>query len=291
MSDKDRRAFLKTISMASLASVLVPRMLLAESKSVNSDDDGKKTKSLVPKDEEDFRIIDMHIHPAQKIYLLGKVFWHRHHPIPGPNMFRVEVDTRELDSGWMKGLVASHYMPEMGITKKWDLLKGLFKGRNIFGRGVKRILFEDGNMSNYPRLLHMMCELNEQVEKSNRKYYHGKNEIVIAHSYEEFASAIANNQIPLAHAIEGAHALGRIKPMRAKERKAYELRHEEPYKTMYDTAVAVKDEAANKSALADYHAKVQIEFEQAMKELGIGVKKNEAKEVIAKLEDPSRKQT
>jgi microsomal dipeptidase-like Zn-dependent dipeptidase len=170
-------------------------------------------------DVKEFSIIDLHCHPSLKMYLLDKDFWRHHCPQPGANEFHQQIDLDKLSSGYVKGLLATHYLVEAATGREWDKLKRLvsFIQRFLFSFWDK---IEHEDYSNFTQINIMIDKLESQIHITNQKL---KNEtFVIARSYEEFKNAINKGQIPLAHAIEGAHALGRKFPISDKRREIVE---------------------------------------------------------------------
>jgi microsomal dipeptidase-like Zn-dependent dipeptidase len=154
----------------------------------------------------DAGIVDLHCHPSLKMYLWNKKIWKKGHPSAGTNEFPLQYTIDELTSGNVRGLLVAHYLPEAALIRESDLLK-----RYVFPF-VKTLCpstaakIEHGDPSNFTQINVMIDTLEAQVHLANQKQT--KVTLVIARSLTEFDQAIAAGQIPIAHAIEGAHALG-----------------------------------------------------------------------------------
>ena len=156
-------------------------------------------------------IIDMHCHPSLKMYLWNMKIWKKHHPVPGPNIFHMQIDQERLNAGYVKGLLATHYLPEIGIEKNSDVLSLFYPFLKLVDPALPGKL-ENDDYSNFTQINEMINLLESQLHTANLKSQQRGTkckEIVIARSYHEFKSAIDEGKIPVAHAIEGAHALGR----------------------------------------------------------------------------------
>jgi microsomal dipeptidase-like Zn-dependent dipeptidase len=167
---------------------------------------------------KEFSIIDLHCHPSLKMYLLGKDLRCHHYPAPGGNELHQQIDIDKLRSGYVRGLIASHYLVEASAGRDWDKLKRMvWFIQRFFHPFWDKIEHED--FSNFTQINIMIDTLESQIYLANEKL---KSEtFVIARSYQEFDNAVRNGQIPFAHAIEGAHALGRRKPISDKRKELY----------------------------------------------------------------------
>ncbi|HEY4325030.1 MAG TPA: membrane dipeptidase [Mucilaginibacter sp.] len=194
-------------------------------------------------DVKEFSIIDLHCHPSLKMYLLDKDFWRHHCPQPGANKFHLQIDVDKLSSGYVRGILATHYLVEAAVGREWDKLKRLvsFIQRFLFSFSDK---IEHEDYSNFTQINIMIDKLESQIHITNQKL---KSEtFVIARSYEEFKKAIDNGQIPLAHSIEGAHALGRKFPISDKRQ---EIARSFSFIDTFDTADVIKFYLRNLEAL------------------------------------------
>lgn len=263
MDNNERRSFLKKLSILLIASAVAPRFLFGSSKKSNFIGNGK-VLSIIPIDsfeDNDFGVVDLHSHPSQKYYLLKRPMWSKHPAHPGPNNTSVQINTESLNKGYYKGLVATHYLPEISLTKKSKTFKILFPF-------LKRIRFslaeklESGDMGNFAILSKMMTQLEDEVIAENN--YLGKRKIVIVPGYKRFKEEIDKGNIPFAHALEGAHSLGRIIPPTLREREIYLLARD----------TSMRDDISKKNKykqdLATYQIKpIDSEVEQIIKDLPV----------------------
>ncbi|HTL10175.1 MAG TPA: hypothetical protein VL307_17995, partial [Chitinophagaceae bacterium] len=135
--------------------------------------------------------------------------WKQHHPRPGANPIAMQDDLHELSTGFFKGLLCAHYLVE-AAQQRWDLLKKLY---GVISRVLPNLAgkIEKEDFTNFTQVNVMIDTLEMQVHKVNK--YQNRIHFVIARSFLEFENAIKKGQIPIAHTIEGGHALGRLKPL------------------------------------------------------------------------------
>ncbi len=151
-------------------------------------------------------ILDLHCHPPLKYYLWGRKLWQHHPSRAGANIANMQVDILKLEAGGVTGLTAVHYLPEQGLVKQAGTLRKVFpKLRFLFPVFVEKL--EQGGSANYRQMNTMIDDFEEQVRLTNIK--HNGKKIRIAKRYSEFEQIMAAGDIAMAHAIEGAHALGR----------------------------------------------------------------------------------
>jgi microsomal dipeptidase-like Zn-dependent dipeptidase len=219
MASSNRRTFLGNTLLATFGSVLVPRSVKAAARSLAKAVAVRDPARYVP---SSFGIVDLHCHPSLKIYLWGRKLWKRHTPGLGVNAFDLQDDVEQLTTGTVprdpppagveernglvKGIVVAHYLPEEGIHEKWDILKGIYPWIGRFFRKFADKI-EHGDLTNTGQVLHMIELMEQQAEIACER--RNGTPFVIARSFQEFSDAIENGQFPIAHAIEGAHALGR----------------------------------------------------------------------------------
>jgi microsomal dipeptidase-like Zn-dependent dipeptidase len=171
-----------------------------------------------------FGIVDLHCHPSLKMYLWGRKLWRRHTAGLGVNAFDLQDDMEQLTTGmipdepflapreerngFVKGIVVAHYLPEAAIHEQWDILKGIYPwiGR-LFRRFADK--FEHGDWTNTDQVLKIIDLMEEQACTAKQKK--GRIPFMIATNFQQFRDAIRDGKFPIAHAIEGAHALGRDK--------------------------------------------------------------------------------
>ena len=205
--NKLRRAeFFKKISLLLAGYFIIPKLA------------GARTlfKEMTDSVMNPYAIIDLHCHPSLKMYLLSKRMWKAHlGKSPGSNLIHMQEDSKELSTGNVQGMIAAHYLPEIGIRKDWGTVEAIWPL-------IKLLLFktsdkvEHGDYSNFAQVNIMLYTLESQIYIVNEKLkgcHDPGIQFVIARSYEEFEQALDPKRcprtIPIAHAIEGAHALGR----------------------------------------------------------------------------------
>jgi microsomal dipeptidase-like Zn-dependent dipeptidase len=207
-----RKDFIKKAALLGAASALSPKFLFAAA-----------PENLIGQNA----IIDLHCHPSLKAYMLNKKFWKRHLLAnPGPNMFHMQEDTHEFSSGTVRGMVATHYLPEGGIETQWNLVKGIWPTlKFLLYSTTDKVEHED--YSNFTQINQMIDTLEAQVHVANDKlthlsHAHPENtyiKFVIARDFEEFERALKTpDTVVMAHGIEGAHALGRNFPITEKRK-------------------------------------------------------------------------
>jgi len=220
MSPFTRKNFLRQCALA-LAGLLVhPRLALSA-----------KDRPQAAEDEplvfDQHAIIDLHCHPSLKIYLLGMQMANRHHQFPGSNLFHMQDDLYQLKGGYVHGFLATHYLLEAATEKQWNLLKFLFPfiQRHLHAFADK---IEHEDARNFDQINKMMDLLEAQLNHCNSIQTQLRFEVV--DSYQKFMAALAKpGTIPVAHSIEGSHALGRnflLSDKRKKKRKLDEDRPE-----------------------------------------------------------------
>lgn len=167
----------------------------------------------------EFPIVDLHCHPSLKMYLWQEHLWGRHCPRPGSNPIAMQLDTRELGHGYVKGMLGAHYLVEAAAVQQWDLLKKLYPWIQRLWRPLTHKI-EHEDASNFTQINIMIDTLENQVWLVNQRQ--SNIEFVIARSFTEFkAIADAPGKIAIAHAIEGGHALGRNFPISEKRKQLY----------------------------------------------------------------------
>jgi membrane dipeptidase len=153
----------------------------------------------------DFGIVDLHCHPSLKMYLWNKKIWKRYHPSSGTNPFPLQYTVDEVGRGYVKGLLVAHYLVEAALVSGSAVLKELFPWIKRLSPGLADKV-EHGDYSNFTQINVMMDILETQIHEANLKQ--NTIEFVIARDFSEFEQALSQSKIPIAHAIEGGHALG-----------------------------------------------------------------------------------
>ena len=217
MDKLKREQFFKRIGLLAAGYLLVPGISSARSFLQGVSKDAQSgLENSVKDDMNDCAIIDLHCHPSLKMYLLSKKMWKAHlMKNPGPNLIHMQDDTKDLGAGNVKGMVATHYLPEIGIRKNWQTVKFLWPA-------IRYLLFstsekvEHGDYSNFTQINTMIDTLEYQLYIVNEKFAAKKEpnfKYMIARNFTEFEKGLDPSNkprtIPVAHAIEGAHALGR----------------------------------------------------------------------------------
>jgi microsomal dipeptidase-like Zn-dependent dipeptidase len=213
MTKLGRSEFIRTTAMALASVALVPKLLFGKDvlSALSEPEAAGPAHATVP--INDFGIIDLHCHPSLKMYLWDKKIWKHGHASPGINLTAMQYTVEELASGNVKGLLNAHYLPEAALTRESANLKGLLPWiKRFFTDFAKKVEHED--RTNVDQIYGMMKLLEDQVDIANQKQ--DKVKLVIAKDLKKFEDTIKESNIPVVHAIEGAHALGRNFPITRK---------------------------------------------------------------------------
>jgi microsomal dipeptidase-like Zn-dependent dipeptidase len=192
-----RKRFLKNLAALAVGSASVPPRSLA---------DGAPGLRSRP---NELGIVDLHCHPSLKMYLLGKKIWRPSDARPGANALTMQTTTAELARGWVRGMLCAHYVPE-GALKDQTILGKLYPTISRDLPSLREKL-EYQDASNFTQVNIMMDDLEAQLHRANQEQCAVR--FVVPRNYPEFKQAIEDGNIPVAHAIEGAHALGRNFPL------------------------------------------------------------------------------
>ena len=199
MSMLRRKDFLRNLAALAVGSAVLPRASYAECL--------QSARSKL----DEFSIVDLHCHPSLKMFLLGKRIWKRTFPGPGANPLTMQITTNELRRGRVRGMLCAHYIPE-GALAQQTALKYLYPAIKLFAPGqLEKLEYQDA--SNFTQVNFMMDDLEAQLHRANQVQCAVR--FVVPRNYAEFEQAIMDGCIPVAHAIEGAHALGRNFPLTA----------------------------------------------------------------------------
>src|SRR6266850_1949411 len=209
MNKLGRSEFIRTTAMALAGVTVVPKFSL-----------GKDISSALPKAEtlpargkeaiNDFGIVDLHCHPSLKMYLWDKKIWKHSSPSPGINPVSMQYTVDELATGYVKGFLATHHLLEAALTRESGTLKKLFPLiKRWFSDLADKVEHED--YSNFTQINKIINLFETQIELANQKQ--NKVQFFIAKDFSQFERALSESKIPIAHAIEGAHALGRNFPI------------------------------------------------------------------------------
>jgi microsomal dipeptidase-like Zn-dependent dipeptidase len=210
MNKIGRKEFIRKTAMALAGATVIPKSVSGKGIFSRLLKASPISSAAGRKAINDLGIIDLHCHPSLKMYLWNKKIWKRYRTSSGTNTFPLQYTVDELSSGYVKGLLATHYLVEAPL--EWEsadlallfpLIKQLFPGL------ADKVEHED--YSNFTQVNQMMDTLEAQIHLANQKQ--DKVEFVIARDFPEFKRALSQSKIPVAHTIEGAHALGRNFPI------------------------------------------------------------------------------
>jgi microsomal dipeptidase-like Zn-dependent dipeptidase len=208
-----REDFFKKMAIITVGAAVAPKLISANSlfdKFISNSNN--EQKAVINENA----IIDLHCHPSLKMYLWDKHLWKCHNPGPGTNEIAMQDDVKQLSSGYVKGLVVAHYLLEASSEKEWNLLKNFFPLlKKVLPKLVDKIEHED--YSNFTQINIMIDTMESQMHLANQKQH--KIQFVVARDFSEFEQALQDGNIPIAHAIEGAHALGRNFPISERRTK------------------------------------------------------------------------
>jgi microsomal dipeptidase-like Zn-dependent dipeptidase len=217
MNELGRKEFIRKTAMALAGATVLPKSLFGKNISSALPRAPKSFLARAKDPINDFGIVDLHCHPSLKMYLWNKRLWKRYSPTSGPNPFPLQYTVDEVASGYVKGLLVAHYLVEAALTRESAVLKKLFPLIKQFCSGLAdKVEHED--YSNFTQINVMIDILETQIRLANAKQ--DKVEFVIARDFSEFEQALRQSKIPIAHAIEGAHALGRNFPITQKGKQA-----------------------------------------------------------------------
>jgi microsomal dipeptidase-like Zn-dependent dipeptidase len=193
-----RRDFLRHLTGIAASLAALPRLLL-----------GDPAQATTGAKINDFGIVDLHCHPSLKMYLWGRRIWKKYPSAAGANELTMQITTDELSRGYVKGILCAHYLIERAFTREPTLLKTLFPWIERIDDLAHKVEYEDAQ--NFTQINIMMDDLEDQLHRANQEQ--DRVRFTIARSFPEFSQALSEGRIPVAHAIEGAHALGRNLPL------------------------------------------------------------------------------
>src|SRR5579859_3336038 len=154
-------------------------------------------------------IIDLHCHPALKIYLCNTDITKEHHPAPDSVLpTGMHVDLPGMQESGVKVIFSNHHIPEAGLLNldKSQTLVRLIKRLN------PRILHKLEPDQNGDKAMKLVMDsikaLNDQIAAAPGKGF----DVVIAKNLREFEAALKKDQTIVVHCMEGAHPLGRNLP-------------------------------------------------------------------------------
>jgi microsomal dipeptidase-like Zn-dependent dipeptidase len=200
-----RSDFIRHIALAVVGSSGFPRILFADPAETSRNPPNAALRSTRAEIDE-FGIVDLHCHPSLKMYMWGKRLWRKYWPSSGTNPFALQVTVDQLRSGYVKGFLVAHYLVEAALTTESSKLRKLFPWIKLLLPELARKV-EHQDSSNFTQVNIMIDEMESQVHRSNEEQHDLR--LVIVRDFAEFEQAINDGNIPIAHAIEGAHALGK----------------------------------------------------------------------------------
>ena len=152
------------------------------------------------------KTIDIHCHPSLKTYLYNSDLSERHIASAGSNPFHVQVDFPKMMEGKVNAILASHYLPEIGLRRECKLVKGIYGGLKFLFSDITDKLESDKNFqAPFEQTLQMLKIFESKVHEASARGF----DVMIARSYEEFVNGLSDGKTMILHAIEGAHSLGR----------------------------------------------------------------------------------
>ncbi len=221
MNNLKRQEFLKKMAILFAATSIMPKALWAiPAKEIEGSEKDADDSFVL----NEFAIIDLHCHPSQKMWLWGKKFWNAHWSVAkGENIFPMQENHRQFSFGNVRGILASHYLLEKATEREWNTLKVFYPLIKFipFLHIKDKIEYEDAR--NFDQVKRMIEMLNGQMSEMNSRQSDIK--YVIATDYTAFEAALNDPEkksVAIAHAIEGAHALGRNFAVSAKKQKENE---------------------------------------------------------------------
>lgn len=213
-----RRDFIKKTGLLTVSLVL-PRYICAAAKQLTT----KKWQYF-----DDNALIDLHCHPSLKAYLFDKKFYLRHYDRnPGINLVNQQEDVHEFNTGKVRAAITTHYLLEGGVHLEWKTISALWWLIDISFDFSDKI--EAENDRNTDQVINMINILEKQIDVANARGNPFTYEVVC--NFQRLSDIIADKQskiIPLMHAVEGAHALGR-NFVRSEEKKAEKRRFANKY--------------------------------------------------------------
>jgi membrane dipeptidase len=156
-------------------------------------DSSKDTKQLHRRST----VIDTHVHPSLKTYILNMKMNRRYKTEGCWNPFTLRVDLQKIIEGCVNAIFSAAYLPEkLMIEDCWALkLMSLFVGTRV------RRMVKDNPFDTTMRIID---HFEKVVEKARIK---GKQVAQIARSRTELKQILNSGRIAVLHTIEGGHSL------------------------------------------------------------------------------------
>ncbi|MCY7422193.1 MAG: dipeptidase [Chitinophagaceae bacterium] len=148
-------------------------------------------------------IIDLHCHPAIKVYMFNKDIRHIHHPWSDVYPFGMHVDLPGMKESNVRVILCSHYIPEAGFTRlhksEW-----LFKILRWVLHGIMKRWESYNNPDDaYSKVLQSIDKINHQVAAGSEQF-----NVVNVTNIAEFKIAWKLGKTIVLHTLEGSHQLG-----------------------------------------------------------------------------------
>ena len=153
------------------------------------------------------RIIDLHAHPSLKMYYLPFLGANFHALVYNGthwNPFAFQLQYRELSRSGIKVMLCAHYVIEQGFLKEGI---SFLPGRAFFWAAGPYWYWRMRNRDPWQAVNRMMEITESAVPNTNRWLRGNQPRLKLVRRFAEIAQ-LAENEIGLVHAIEGAHALG-----------------------------------------------------------------------------------
>lgn len=152
-----------------------------------------ETKAL----HESARVVDIHVHPSLKMYLLYKKFRKRHRGGGAFNPFGMRTDFPKLNKGGVDVILSAIHLVERKFVDDCWFLKGLSRIAPKRWRDMlKRNPFE--------QTIHILDHFEQNVQKARTS--HGA-AVEIALSHSDMQRILNENKMAVLHSVEGAHSL------------------------------------------------------------------------------------
>ncbi len=148
-------------------------------------------------------IIDLHCHPAIKVYMFNKDIRHVHHPWSDVYPLGMHIDLPGMKESNVRVILCSHYIPEAGFGRlhksEW-----LFKILRWVLHGIMKRWESYNNPDDaYSKVLQSIDKINRQVAAGSTQF-----NVVNALNIAEFKIAWKLGKTIVLHTIEGSHQLG-----------------------------------------------------------------------------------
>jgi microsomal dipeptidase-like Zn-dependent dipeptidase len=150
--------------------------------------------------------VDIHCHPCLKTYLFGHDFSERHNAGSEFDPFGMHCDLPGLRDGVVNAILASHYLPEIGLLRHCAPLAsaaGLLKLMCV--DLVDKMESDSAPDAPFHRMIGMIDAFDEAVAASRERGF----DATAPRCFAELTTAHDRGAIAILHSIEGGHVLGR----------------------------------------------------------------------------------